>query len=103
MIKYPITRNMQTALFPLAKIIADARTEARKSGDYKLADILRDCAGRLGFDIEDNRDGSCSTHPEIGTHWYLHFGCEGDDFPFTAKQIVDRISGITIETRKKDD
>jgi cysteinyl-tRNA synthetase len=40
--------------------LIDARTSARKSRNFKEADVIRDELTRMGIEIEDHRDGTTS-------------------------------------------
>lgn len=96
--KYPITIKMRHALLPVVVMLGRIRSEVREDGYYELADKIRVCIKGLGFKVEDGKKGSFTVSPEA-TDWYLHFSCDGSDFPYTAKQIIARNTGVSHERR----
>ena len=94
MVKEACTKSMKNALYGSAVSLAEVRKKLRQKGEYELADNIRGVIDELGFSVEDTTTGQYRLHSN-SLQWHIHYACDGTDFPYTAKEIADRITEIS--------
>jgi len=102
MFKYPMQGLMNKAIHGYVVRIGDVRAKLRQKGEYELADEIRAILNDLVYDIEDNGDkftileqhGIATSNKK---QWYIYFSCEGDDFPYRAKDMVHKMEEISMD------